>query len=253
VVAQAYMASITDSYGPVDFPVSDAQIRRKAAADALRREIAALRPDHPDAAAAGRDFVAALADHGLETLAAAQGGQILAGGRRASVDQALRQAVAANERLCREVFGAMTRTSIDDLDVSAVRLQSYEALLPRLDNQRQSGPWMDEVRARVARITQGVMPGYESRLEMITDEGRDYLFVVDTPSRAAGFAAVYSWPSETRQPLMEIGAGRTVNISAADIPSEEEVERLGRVRTALITEQQIELPAPQAPWDEPQF
>lgn len=253
MVAQAYMASITDSYGPIDFPVSDAEIRRKAAADALRREIAAIDPAHADAMGAGRGFVEALAEHGLETLAAAQGGQILAGGRRATVDQALRNAVAANERLCRDVFGAMTRTSIDDLDVSAVRLASYEALLPRLDNQRHAGPWMDEVRARVATITCGVMPGYESRLEMISDGGRDFLFVVDTPSRAAGFAAVYSWPTESRQPLMEIGAGRSVNISAADIPSEAEIARLTRVRTGLLAEREVGLPAPEEPWDEPEF
>lgn len=236
-VTQAWMASMIDGSGEIRAPVSEQAFVRKAQADAIRSKIGTLAADHPDGLSASQDIQEMLRAAGIgERACASAGAGIRASIGRMANDEEMKRYVAANDRLCREVFGALTTTSIENLDVAILTRDEYEQLAGSLDRSqsRMEGEWVDAIKTRIGDIVGNRMPGYTYQADLFTEGGRDVLLVRDRPSDERNMLALYSWPTDSRRPLLDVGNGDVVMVTEADIPSEDEVLRLRGVYEGLV-------------------
>jgi hypothetical protein len=238
----AFTASMIDAYGNAQLPVEPEAFLRKVRADALRLEIGRMEPGHPDAL--GRDPVGVdgiLQNAGMEG-AVDRGAAVRAPGGRLIGDRDMIRMLSANDRLCREVFGAATSTTIEDLSVKLLKVSEVEALREHFEQEDaiEQGEWVDEVLGRMRAITQGAMPRYQFEATIASVDGRDVLLVTDSVGGTMGFndgsqgvGYLYSWPTADRRPTMEVNRGLIATFGAEDVPSEEELDRLERVRNEL--------------------
>lgn len=238
---QALMAASIDAMGGARLPVEPEAFLRKVRAEGLRMQIAEIQPEHPDALR--RDPVgvdALLADAGLG------GGALRGAAVRGPAGVMLREAdmlrmVSANDRLCREVFGAVTTTDIANLSVRLLTPAEHTRLVEHFEESEATlnGEWVDEVRRRMSAITSGAMPGYRFQAVVASQAGRDVLLVTDSVSdglntpEGRGVAYLYSWPTADRQPLIEVNRGHVTTFGEDDVPSEDEVRRLEGVLEAM--------------------
>ena len=232
VIGGAFAAAMIDALGEVDLPVTPEAFGRKARGDLLRARISKIDPDHPDAIQAARPLQRILQQSGIR-IPALSGAEVRSGAGFAIGEDALRRMVQANERLCRDVFGAMTKTSISRLSCVGLPASDYDRIQAALEAHRLSGQWVDRARARITEITRALMPGYRCDVAVYALSGRDVLAVRDTVGNAANLAYIYSWPSVDRLPVAEIEQGRIVNISPEEIPDEAELARLQRALDLL--------------------
>lgn len=241
-VKDAWNASIIDTFGNVELPVSPDAFLRKIEADNIRVAIGKLERDNPDALSSDPS--------GVEEIltAAGVGGGILRGATvRAPGGQRLRDAdlvrmVQSNDRLCREIFGAVTKTEISNLSVRFISLDEHRALVDHFERTDTTlkGEWVDEVRQRMAAITSGAgMRQYTFEAVLGSDGGRDVLLITDNSSASMnyeggrGTAYLYSWPTVDRQPAMEVNRGQVATFGINEVPDEAEIERLQTVLSGL--------------------
>jgi hypothetical protein len=227
----AYVGMINETFGDAQFDVTPAEIAKKMRTDVIRSEIAKLNPDHPDAFGVSRS-VDELLRRNFMTVFMGTGAEMRSG--MYSGDQ-MRASVASNDTLSRKVFGAMTCTRIENLGAAMVSGSKADMLLQRLANRKMEGAWIEKSREAIAAVFSQMMPGYRFEMDMINHEGNDILVVRDNiGAKNQGFsdtgsAYIYSWPEIDRRPTMQIGDGLMATITAADIPSDEEVSRLEAV------------------------
>lgn len=227
---QALVAGLTDRYGQAEFPngLTPADLARYAQADSLRAEITSLDPAHADALPAERDIGAILAEDFDTGLEVGRGSSVRKAAYTQSAD--LIRMVRSNDRLCREVFGAMTSTPIEHLQcvrVSGGMLDQIGARMTEAD-ARIKADWCQAVDGTLADIFSQTMQGYRYETGYFSTGGRDVLTVKDQ-----GGGYLYSWPSSDRRPVMEIGNRLVAGIDPASIPSQEEVDRLYQVLDTL--------------------
>ncbi|MEY8799473.1 hypothetical protein AB9K35_04035 [Leisingera sp. XS_AS12] len=241
LIGQAFMCSLLDHAGRIGTSISDAEFGRKARADMIRAQITRVRPDHPDglSAAAAADLDEVFQDIGIRT-SAQSGGEIRSIGGMEVTDEALRGMIMSNERLSREVFGALTATPLSRLGAAAVSSMEYDLLADELSDRALTGQWVDRAQRRAQEITGEQMPGYTFEMKVFSVDGIDILAIRDSVGSASGQAFVYSWPTADRIPLAEIGNETVLNISPEEIPGEEEVKRLQGILDSLIGDQALE-------------
>lgn len=237
VARDVYFSAIANYAGDIDLGVSDEEFIRKMTADRMRAQIGRLNPDHPDALGNGAADLSQMINAARETGAdinaaiTANGAQVHHGTQAASMPSSnqMRNMIAQNDRLCREVFGAMTRTDIGDLQVALMNDAGFDGLINhfRANGVVHEGEWINEAHNRVSDIARDRMPNYSCEMAMGTIDDLDVLVVRDNVSRD-GHSYAYAWPSEDRLPVMEIGRGHVATISPDEIPSQEEVDRLSR-------------------------
>lgn len=232
---QALIAGLTERYGEADFPngLTPADLARYTQADAIRAEITKLAPDHPDALPAERSMSDILsADFGIEDGSAGRGSAARWPTYTQS-DEILRM-VRSNDRLCREVFGAMTSTPIEHLQCGRVSPDTVQLIKARMGEAgaRIEADWCQAVNATLNDIFSQTMRGYQYETAYFSAGGRDILTVQD---HQGGY--VYSWPSEDRRPVMEIGNRLVAGIAADAVPSQEDIARLSDVLSTLQARQ----------------
>lgn len=229
VLRDVYTGLITETYGDATFEVTPEEMRRCMRADTMKAAIARLAPDHADAKGVSRDIGDLLRENfvsgDMKT-----GAQIRAGLYNSD---AMRAALAANDTLSRKVFGAMTGTRIENLGAAMIPLSDANVILDRLSDRKMEGAWIDEAKRAVGAVFQGMMPNYTFDIALINHEGNDLLVVTDNIGAGSERAYFYAWPEADRRPTMQIGDGLMATITDADIPSDEELDRLSGVLEAL--------------------
>lgn len=233
LIAQSYHASMIDSFGEVRLPVSDEEFSRKGRADLIRAKIGLLDPLHQDAIGNARPLRSILSDAGCEITLSGVSAEIRSAAARHINEEAIRRTILANDRMCREVFGAMTSTPIENLSAAMISTDGLEKLRQVKSNRRLSGDWIDQVHSRAKEIAQAGMPNYKFEMDVFSEDGRDYLTISDNVGMKNNAAFVYSWPSSERIAAMEIAEGRIINISPEEIPSEDDIQRLSEVLLQL--------------------
>lgn len=245
----AHVMSITDRFS--DFRLPDG-FDRYVQVQAIRGQISRLDPDHADALGSLRSLTVSLRDRGLD-------GSIVHGGIiRGPMGQALRESDMAamaksNEALNRKVFGVVTRTPITDLGVNLIAPSKYREIQEAFSSNGEilSGEWVDHVNARFRNIIQSDRNGYHFETTFARVDNRDVLMVyepsapVTMENSERGAAYIYSWPSDDRQPILEVGQEEILPmVSDADIPSEDEVSRLSNILSDLY-QREMEPDTPQ--------
>lgn len=235
MVTGMFQAAYEEHFGNAQSQLDGATIARKLAADSIRARIYLIDPQNPDARAPRA--LDADATEGLNMLLEE------AGLNRVSSDMnmfdrftdAARQAIRGNQRLCLEVFNAITTTDVGKLGLASITTQQAAAARETLAPYMMTGEWIDEVRGRITEITGGAMPGYRAQIDVVSHEGADALIVTDTVGDMHGRAFVYGYPTAERQPIMAVGNGFLANISPEEIPSQEELARLNEALQAATT------------------
>lgn len=235
LIGQAFQSSMIDSMGDIRLPVSDEEFGRKARADLLRAQISRIDPDHPDAFGSSRALRQILTQAGINPEAASYGAAATSVGSSRITEEALRRMVAANDRLSREVFGSMTRTSIENLSAAAISFRDFEKIRGGALGPELSGPWIETVGERLETIFGDRMAGYHCDMVMVSRDGQDILTLCDPMSAQNGLAFIYAWPTAERLVESEIAQGHVVNISPEEIPSELEIRRLSTVLEQIET------------------
>lgn len=235
LIGQAFQSSMIDSLGDVSMPVSDEEFGRKARADLLRAKIARIDPEHPDALGSARALLQILSNTGINPEAASYGAAATGLGGARITEDGLRRMVAANDRLSREVFGAMTRTSIENLSAAAISFRDFERIRGGALGPLLSGPWIEAVGDRLEAIFGDRISGYHCDMIIVSRDGQDILTLSDPVSAQNGLAFIYAWPTAHRLVDAEIGKGHVVNISPEEVPSEGEIRRLATVLDHIET------------------
>lgn len=235
LVGQAFQSNMIDSLGDIRMSVSDEEFGRKARADLLRAQIARIDPDHPDALGSTRALRHILSQGGILTEATSSGATATAMVGARITEEGMRRMVAANDRLSREVFGAMTRTSIENLSAAAISFRDFERIRGGALGPQLSGPWIEAVGERLEEIFGDRMAGYHCDMLLVSRDGQDILTVSDPASAQHGLAFIYAWPTASRLVDAEIGEGHVVNISPEEVPSEQEIRRLSTVLEHIET------------------
>jgi hypothetical protein len=228
----AFMARIVDAMGDVALPVEPEAFIRKARADAIRSRIAGIDPRHPDGLSrdpSNMDEV--LIDAGLAGGGVYRGAEVRGPAGQKLNDAAMVRIVQSNDRLCREVFGAMTKAEISALSVRMISVSEAATLRRHFEETgaELGGEWIDTVRARIGALTTGNFQGYTFQATIAEKDGRDILVVTDSVSNQANVGYVYSWPTVDRHPVMDVARGRIATFGEEDVPSEAEVARLAMV------------------------
>jgi len=229
LIAQSYLASMVDAFGEVDMPIDEEGFVRKSRADLLRARIGMLDARHPDGISSARPLRDLLSAAGIEVGESGVGAEIRSPAMARINEEAIRRIVLANERMCRDVFGAMTATPVGELSAAMIPLDSLDQLRTNKSNRKLSGEWIEQVGARAKKITQSGMPGYRFEMDVFSEDGRDYLTISDNVGQKNNVAFIYSWPTAERIPVMDVDAGRVLNVSPEEDPGEDEIERLSQV------------------------
>lgn len=230
LATNAWMAAATDRYGDVELPngLSRMDLWKYARAQELRRQIGSLAPGHQDALAPE-----ARLDEVIGCVAQMTVGMRYATGVRGGVmrqsDEMIRM-IQGNDRLCREVFGAATATKIENLQCATVIPDDLRAISASLteEGHRIDAEWSQAVKDSLGGILGEAMPGYRFDADLFAVDGRDILAVRDH----AG-AYLYSWPTDDRRPMVEIGNRLIAAIGADDVPGDDELARLEQVCVEL--------------------
>lgn len=135
----------------------------------------------------------------------------------------------SNEKMTRDVFGALTRTPVDRLSAAMIRLEDVDLLKERSATRLLTGDWVEKITHMARQATMGASGNYHFSMDILVQDGRDIVVVIDTVGKQQGVAFVYSWPSAERFPVMDIDGERVMNISSEEVPSIEEFERLSKV------------------------
>jgi hypothetical protein len=229
LIAQAYQAAMIDSFGDFELPISDEEFASKSRGDLLRARIGMLDPAHPDGIESARPLRDLLSESGIQVSESGVGAEIRSATARQITEEAIRRTVLANDRMCREVFGAITGTPIEKLSAAMIPLSGMDRLRKNKSNRRLSGDWIAKATETAKQITQGGMPGYKFELDVFSEGGRDILAISDNVGQKNDVAFIYSWPTADRVPVMEIKSGRILNVSPEEVPDEAELERLSGV------------------------
>lgn len=233
----AWIASATDTYGNIELPngLSAEDLGRYCKAQQLRSQIAEIQPDHPDAGTVA-DLGNILHDAAGETVNGSYAHAVR--GAAFAANENLSRMVRGNDRLAREVFGVATTTRIEDLQCSLIQRDRIERIRDNMEatGHRIDAEWTRGVIDNMRQILTQTMPGYQNRcqIDVFSVQNRDILLVSD---HMGGYA--YSWPSEDRRPLMEIGQRHIAGFEPNEIPSEDEIRRLSEMLSELRNAQHL--------------
>ena len=233
---------ILHAYGDVAMPEG---MDRYLESKAIRAEIARLDPDHPDALGSTAPVSELLQRHGVMRTAQ-HGISVRTGGGHLVNDETLGEMFRANQKLCEDVFHPLTSQPIEDISLGLLKMEEYETLVGSLagDGRELSGEWVQQACARMTEVVEaGVGEDYRFESSFWTSEGRDILLISEPEmplhQGEAGMAYFYSWPSESRKPVMD-WEQRVSGVSPEDIPSADEVARLRTALDELVPEQELE-------------
>lgn len=229
LVAQSYHAFMIDHFGSFDISVSVEEFVRKARADLIRARIGLLDPGHKDAIGTSRQLRQILSDAGIEVSADGIGIEVVSPAALRINEEAIRRTIMSNEKMTRDVFGALTRTPVDRLSAAMIRLEDVDTLKEKNSGNLLTGDWVDMITHAARYATMGASDSYHFSMDIFALDGRDIAVVIDTVGKQQGVAFVYSWPSAERFPVMDIDGDRVMNISSEEIPSPEEFQRLSEV------------------------
>lgn len=235
--AGALSLNLVNSYGPDagEPPVSvDALVRLNRAAMA-RETIALFNPDHPDAAVKPRALETI-----LDEASGGAGVNLRAGATwRPGASVAVLPERMANDRLTREVFGAMTSTPIETLRATPIDAALAERIRGSLreDGSAMNAEWSGAVRDKLDEVFGRRMGAYRAEVEAFRKDGADMLFVSDMQGQY-----LYAWPSEDTHPVATV-RGEHAPAVPANIPDEAEVARLEGVARDLAVADDPELDA----------
>lgn len=229
LISQSYHASITDAFGDVEIPITPDQFASKSRADLYRARIGILDSSHPDGMNSARSLRDILSSGGIEVSESGVGAEIRGSSANMINEEAIRRTILGNDRMCREVFGALTGTPIEKLSAAMIPLSSLKKLRELKSNKRLSGDWIVRAAEVAQSITQGGMSGYQFELDIFSEGGRDILTISDSIGQKNDVAFVYSWPTSERIPVMEINSGRVMNVSPEEVPDNAELDRLSKV------------------------
>ena len=265
---QTFVHDVADRTGDMDFERSGLMMNvlanmdgaptpqgldRYLEARVLRERIRQLDPDHPEA---GRDDNATvtqwLRDHEIDR-EASTGISVRSPTGAMVNDNALRDAVLANDTLCRQVFRPLTKTPIDDLSIGLLSGEEYDQLHQTLQEQEEilSGEWVDKAVGKVEEtVSQALGERYEYEVAIASSDGRDVMLVKEPQF---GMHYFYSWNTADRRPLLEIdGEPGIPTISPEEIPSAERVEALREICLALQQAPEVGIAPNDEEHEEPQ-
>lgn len=229
MLATAFHAYMSDSLGDTRLPVSPEEYARYCQANTLRGMIGQTDPSHADALQSFRPLHDILREHAVSPSDIGTGSDFRGSMGTSAEEGQMIRAVAANERLTREVFGRLTATSVENLSAAIVsmdaadRLRQSEVLTPL------SGDWVDQARAATEEAFGDPLPGYEFQMDIFSKDGRDIMVVDDSVGRKAGKAYVYSWPTAQRNMTVRMDDADVLQLSSEEIPDEAEVQRLAAI------------------------
>jgi hypothetical protein len=236
MLADAFQASMIDSFGDFEMGVTPEDFVKKSRADLIRARIAMINPDHPDALVSSNTLGQTLENMGVTVNINGLGAQVRAPGNQQITEDAMRRTIQANDKLCRDVFGALTETPIEKLNASMISIRDLETIRDGFADKRLTGDWVDTANKRAHELTRGAMGNYSFEMDVFVSDGRDIMVINDTVGQSQGVAFVYSWPTATRRAVMEIESGLVANVSPEEIPTDEEIERLQAVMQNLLVE-----------------
>lgn len=226
LIAQAFRSALTDAFGHFDLPVSPEEFARKAHADLVRSRIGLLDPGHEDGMTSAPEFMSLLHAAGITPSRIGAGaGHRAPMGIDAEVEE-VRRAISADDRMVREVFGAMTRCSVEELSVATIAQGDVERLCGAYSHARLTGPWIEEVQRRVVDVTTSGMGSTPFGIAIYAIDGCDVAVFTDVVAPAKDIAFAFSWPSHMRTPIVDVGQGHVISITPEDVPNEVELERL---------------------------
>ena len=240
-IGQAYLCGMFEAAGSMELSVSPAQFGRKSRADMIRAQISRVSRIHPDGLFHVDDLGMILSDLGVEPVLQSEK-QTFDTGQDLS-EPALRRMISASPQLRNDVFGALTATRIDAIDILAIGSEDFDTIIEELSEFRLQAQWVDLMRERVTGIMSPAGTRARVDLEMISIDGRDIMLMREGSSHRAGVALLYSWPSVDRLSVSEIGAHRHLLVAPEEIPEEDEIRALAatlgelRVEMALDAEQ----------------
>ena len=232
---------ILHAYGDVAMPEG---MDRYLESKAIRAEITRIDPGHPDALSNPAPVTELLRRHGIERTAQS-GISVRPAGGRVVNDETLGQMFRANQKLCEDVFHPLTTLPIEDISVGLLTLEEYETLAGSLAaaDGELSGEWVQQACAKMTEVVEaGVGANYRFESSFWTSEGRDVLLISEPEMPlhdGTGMAYYYSWPNDTRKPVMD-WEQRVSGVSPEDIPSTEEVARLRTALYEITPEEELE-------------
>ena len=236
LVSQAYQAMIFKS-GNIRLPLSDTQFVAKSRADLYRARIRQLDSSHRDAMSSARSLYNLLEDAGMKISESGIDRNIRGPIVSRITAETIRRIMQANERMCREVFGILTKTSIENLSAAMISLSGLETFRNDVTNRCLSGDWIDKVRGEAGLIARDGKSGYSFGMDIFSRDGRDIMVMLDQDGCEQGVVFVYSWPTSERIPVMEINDVYTLSVSPEEVPDEAELERLrGIIDTLELTD-----------------
>lgn len=195
-----------------DEGLDDEQFDRIAEQRALREAIGRVNPDHPDALVLEDE-----AGYQSERLANDVIGSIAL--NHVGFNSAQMNALRGDERLSKEVFGVMTETPISQLSANMLSPADFEKIRQELRPGQIKGGFKSEITTRLDEIFDERMPGYHADIDLYTKDGADILLVRDHVGHYA-----YGWDTDSR--LIVMPETFLVVLGEADVPSEEELQRL---------------------------
>ena len=194
----------------VETQLSAEQLDRITTARALRQTIARINPEHDDALAGVANYQS---DYRANALVDGLGVRAM------EIPPQMRAALRADRGLSEEVFGAITTTSISDLTAKIIDPKEFEFIRQELRPGLVRNGFAAVIENRLKDIFAERMPSYNGmhEIELYTKGGADVMVVKDHVA-----TYVYGWDTDSRK--LEIDG--KLALTEADVPSEEEIERL---------------------------
>ncbi len=188
------------------------QMERITTARALREEIGALQPEHPQALApAGQPYRGeGKAKNSVDAMDISGQG----------FSAAQMSAVAGNPVLVREVFSVLTTTPAQDLVAKHLDATGFASVVQDLARHAEND-WSVDALASVGAVLADRMPGYRFDTRMYTKDDTDILLVRDH----AG-AYLYAWDRESRVAEINVNDRILSTYSEADVPGDDDLHAL---------------------------
>lgn len=230
LIVQGCLFSLRDAFGEARLPVGEGALILRSRADLIRARIATVDPNNPDALGASTPFPRLLDRCGVD----ARSDGVRVSGMGLLTRSGLRHMV--EEGALRDgLFTRICRTPPERIEAVALSTEEAARLDRSLEAARLSGPWVDAVRGAGARLTGSGTSGYRLDLTLYAADGRDLMLMSDTVGQETGVSILFSWPSRDRSPTLETPEGPVYAICPEEIPNKDEVIRLERVLTDLMS------------------
>lgn len=233
-IGQAYLCGMFEAAGSLELSVTAAEFGRKSRADMIRAQISRMSRVHPDGLFHVDDLGMMLSTLGIEPDEGEDKFQI---GQGAGISpSAIRRMISSNPQLREHVFGALTATKFEAIEIMAISASDYDTIIDEFDEYRLEAQWVDLMRSRVESVLSSEATPAKVGLELMSIDGRDIMLMRESANSISGMVLLCSWTSVDRLSVSEIGAHRHLLVAPAEIPSEADIKRLAATLSELRLE-----------------